>query len=99
MLFRARDELQVLPRNVRSLPLPASGARASLYALRTIYGSHASSPPCSDFCRALLETYAVSDRINLLILEQLDRHARRAAAPNARTITAIFAPTLTVRRK
>ena len=30
-------------------------------------GSHASSPPCPVFCQALLETYAVSDRINQLI--------------------------------
>ena len=72
---------------------------ASLYALRRIYGSHASSQPCLAFCQALLETYAVSDRINQLIFEQLDPHARSAAPPNARTIAAIFAPMPNVCRK
>src|SRR5262250_2839248 len=55
----------------------------------------------SDFRQALLETYAVNDHINQLILEHLDPRAWRAKAPvrNARTIAAIFAHMHNVRRK
>lgn len=49
----------------------------------------------------LLETYAVNDAMNQLILEQLDPGAWRAKPPgrNARTIAAIFAHVHNVRRK
>src|SRR6516225_9031715 len=57
--------------------------------------------PSLDFCQSLLETYAVNDRINQLILENLDPHAWRAKPPgrNVRTIAAIFAHMHNVRRK
>ena len=49
----------------------------------------------------LLETYAVNDAMNQLILDQLDSGAWRAKPPgrNARTIAAIFAHVHNVRRK
>jgi uncharacterized damage-inducible protein DinB len=49
----------------------------------------------------LLETYAVNDRMNQLILEHLDAHAWRAKPPgrNARTIAAIFTHMHNIRRK
>src|SRR5215469_17247548 len=55
----------------------------------------------SDFRQALLETYAVNDRINQLILVHLDPRAWRAkpAGRNARTIAAIFAHMHNIRRK
>ena len=57
--------------------------------------------PSLDFCQSLLETYAVNDRINQLILENLDPHAWRAKPPgrNVRTIASIFAHMHNVRRK
>jgi len=70
--------------------------------------------PTPDFCQALLETYAVNDRLNQLILEHLDprawrarptdrqRHpARTTTAKNRspRTIAAIFAHMHNIRRK
>lgn len=55
----------------------------------------------SEFREALLETYAVSDRMNQLILEHVDPRAWRAKPPgrNARTIAAIFAHMHNIRRK
>jgi uncharacterized damage-inducible protein DinB len=55
----------------------------------------------TDFCEALLETYAVNDRMNQLILEHLDRQAWRAKPPgrNGRTIAAIFTHMHNIRRK
>ena len=49
----------------------------------------------------LLETYAINDRMNQLILEHLDPRAWRAKPPgrNARTIAAIFAHIHNIRRK
>src|SRR5438874_11813915 len=49
----------------------------------------------------LLETYAINDRMNQLILEHLDPRAWRAKPDgrNARTIAAIFAHMHNVRRK
>ena len=63
--------------------------------------SHAAASPAHDFCQALLETYAVNDRINQLILENLDPRAWRAKAPgqSARTIVAIFTHVHNIRRK
>ena len=57
--------------------------------------------PAPDFRQALLETYAVNDRMNQLILEHLDPRAWRAKPPgrNARTIAAIFAHVHNIRRK
>jgi uncharacterized damage-inducible protein DinB len=59
----------------------------------------ASSIP--DFRQALLESYAVNERMNQLILEHLDPRAWRAKPPgrNARTIAAIFAHVHNIRRK
>jgi uncharacterized damage-inducible protein DinB len=49
----------------------------------------------------LLETYAVNEAINQLILERLDPNAWRAVPPgrNARTIAAIFTHVHNIRRK
>ena len=49
----------------------------------------------------LLETYAVNERMNQVLLEHLDPRAWRAKAPgrNARTIAAIFAHVHNIRRK
>ena len=57
--------------------------------------------PAPDFRHALLETYAVNDRMNQLILEHLHPHAWRtkAAGRNARTIAAIFTHMHNIRRK
>jgi uncharacterized damage-inducible protein DinB len=57
--------------------------------------------PTSDFRQALLETFAVNDRINQLILENLDPRAWQAKPPgrNARTIAAIFTHMHNMRRK
>jgi uncharacterized damage-inducible protein DinB len=63
--------------------------------------AHAVAMPGSEFGRSLLETYAVNERMNQLILEQLDPHTWRAKAPgrNARTIAAIFAHMHNIRHK
>jgi uncharacterized damage-inducible protein DinB len=55
----------------------------------------------SDFRQSLLETFAVNDRINQLILENLDPRAWQAKLPgcNARTIAAIFTHMHNMRRK
>src|SRR5215475_14745612 len=57
--------------------------------------------PAPDFRQALLETYAVNDRMNQLILEHLDPRAWRSKTPgrNARTIAAIFTHMHNMRRK
>ena len=57
--------------------------------------------PRLDFCQALLETYAVNQRMNQLILEQLDPKAWRAkpAGRNGRTIAAIVSHMHNIRRK
>jgi len=63
--------------------------------------ARAAAPPSSDFRQVLLETYAVNDRTNQLILEQLDPRAWRAKPPgrSVRTIAAIFAHVHNIRRK
>jgi len=55
----------------------------------------------SDLCQGLIETVAVNDRINQLILENLAPQAWTAKPPgrNARTIAAIFVHMHNVRRK
>src|SRR5215510_14538804 len=57
--------------------------------------------PAPDFRQALLESYAVNDRMNQLILEHLDPRAWRAkpAGRGARTIAAIFTHMHNIRRK
>jgi len=63
--------------------------------------ARASALSTADFHQSMLETYAVNDRINQLILEHLDPKAWRAKPPgrNARTIAAIFAHMHNIRRK
>jgi uncharacterized damage-inducible protein DinB len=55
----------------------------------------------SDLCQGLIETIVVNDRINQLILENLDPRAWTARPPcrNARTIAAIFTHMHNMRRK
>src|SRR5437867_418429 len=59
------------------------------------------APAAIDFCQALLETYAVNDRMNQILLEHLDPGAWRAKPPGrkGRTIAAIFAHVHNIRRK
>ena len=59
------------------------------------------APAAIDFCQALLETYAVNDRMNQILLEHLDSGAWRAKPPRrkGRTIAAIFAHVHNIRRK
>jgi len=61
----------------------------------------ASALPPQDLRQGLLETYAVNDRINQLLLEYLDPRVWRAKPPgrHARTIAAIFAHMHNIRRK
>jgi uncharacterized damage-inducible protein DinB len=63
--------------------------------------ARAASSLTPDFRQALLETYAVNDRINQLILENLDPRAWRAKPPgrSTRTIAAIFTHMQNMRRK
>lgn len=51
--------------------------------------------------KVLIETYAVNERMNQVLLEHLDPRLWRAKAPgrNARTIAAIFAHVHNIRRK
>ena len=55
----------------------------------------------TDVRESLLETYAVNERMNQIVLERLDARAWRAKPPgrNMRTIAAIFAHVHNVRRK
>ena len=61
----------------------------------------ADAVPGADFGQTLLETYAVNDRMNQLLLEHLDPRAWRAKLPGSkgRTIAAIFAHVHNIRRK
>lgn len=54
-----------------------------------------------DLCQVLVESYAVNERMNQIILEQLDPAAWRALLPESRgrTIAAIFSHVHNVRRK
>ncbi len=63
--------------------------------------SRHAADPGPDPYQVLLETFAVNERMNQVLLEHLDPRAWRAKAPgrNARTIAAIFAHVLNVRRK
>lgn len=59
------------------------------------------APAAIDFRQALLETYAVNDRINQMLIDHLDPGARRAkpTGRKGRTIAAIFAHVHNIRRK
>lgn len=63
--------------------------------------ARAAASPSPDFSQALLEAYAVNDRMNQLILELLNPRAWRVKPPglNTRTIAAIFAHVHNIRRK
>jgi uncharacterized damage-inducible protein DinB len=54
-----------------------------------------------DLCQVLVESYAVNERMNQIVLEHLDPAAWRAKLPGSkgRTIAAIFAHVHNVRRK
>lgn len=54
-----------------------------------------------DLCQVLVETYAVNERMNQIVLENLDPAAWRAKLPGSkgRTIAAIFAHVHNMRRK
>jgi uncharacterized damage-inducible protein DinB len=54
-----------------------------------------------DVCKVLVESYAVNERMNQIVLEHLDPAAWRAKLPRSRgrTIAAIFAHIHNVRRK
>jgi uncharacterized damage-inducible protein DinB len=55
----------------------------------------------ADLCRALVESYAVNERMNQVVLEWLDPKAWRAKPPGGgtRTIAAIFSHVHNIRRK
>jgi uncharacterized damage-inducible protein DinB len=60
-----------------------------------------SALPTPEFRQSLLETYAINDRLNQLLLEYLDPRAWQAKPPTrrARTIAAIFTHMHNIRRK
>lgn len=55
----------------------------------------------ADLCKVLVESYAVNERMNQIVLEHLDSAAWRAKLPESkgRTIAAIFVHVHNVRRK
>jgi len=63
--------------------------------------ARAAASPAPDLLQGILESYAVNERMNQLVLENLDPSAWRAKAPGrgVRTIAAIFAHLHNVRRK
>jgi len=63
--------------------------------------ARAATLPTPDYRRAMLETYAVNDRINQIVIEHLDPRAWHARLPgtNTRTIAAIFTHVHNIRRK
>lgn len=63
--------------------------------------ARAAASPAPDFLQVLLESWAVNDRMNQLVLENLDPRVWRAKAPGggARTIAAIFSHMHNIRRK
>jgi uncharacterized damage-inducible protein DinB len=60
-----------------------------------------SSHADADLCQVLVESYAVSERMNQIVLEHLDPRAWRAKPPGSkgRTIAAIFSHVHNIRRK
>ncbi len=63
--------------------------------------THSQAEVGVDLCQVLVESYAVNERMNQIVLEHLDPAAWRAKLPgsNGRTIVAIFAHVHNVRRK
>src|SRR6516164_2096481 len=63
--------------------------------------ARAAAVPALDLREGLLETFAVNDRINQLVLEHLDARVWRVKPPgrNVRTVAAIFAHVHNIRRK
>jgi uncharacterized damage-inducible protein DinB len=63
--------------------------------------THSQAGAGADLCRVLVESYAVNERMNQIVLEHLDPAAWRAKLPGSkgRTIAAIFAHVHNVRRK
>jgi uncharacterized damage-inducible protein DinB len=63
--------------------------------------THSQADVGVDLCQVLVESYAVSERMNQMVLEHLDPVAWRAKLPGSkgRTIAAIFAHVHNVRRK
>ena len=64
-------------------------------------GGPASGAPAFDFAQEMLQAYALNDRMNQLVLEQLDSRAWRAKSPDhkGRTIADIFAHVHNIRCK
>lgn len=63
--------------------------------------THSQTDITLDFCRVLVESYAVNERMNQIVLEHLDPAAWRANLPGRkrRTIAAIFSHVHNIRRK
>src|SRR4051794_20914197 len=63
--------------------------------------THSGGDDAVDFCQVLVETYGVNERMNQIVLEQLDPAAWRAKLPGSRgrTIADIVAHVHNVRRK
>src|SRR5215467_11482399 len=80
---------------------PISQYRVSSKKIEVTIMAGAPTLPSPDFRQALLETYAVNQRMNQLVLDRLDPRAWTAkpAGRNVRTIAAIFAHMHHARRK
>jgi uncharacterized damage-inducible protein DinB len=63
--------------------------------------THSQADVAVDLCQVLVESYAVNERMNQIILEHLDHAAWRASVPGpkVRTIAAIVAHVHNIRRK
>jgi uncharacterized damage-inducible protein DinB len=63
--------------------------------------THSQADVAVDLCQVLVESYAVNERMNQIILEHLDHAAWRASVPGpkVRTIAAIFTHVHNIRRK
>ena len=62
---------------------------------------HSQADASVDLCQTLVESYAVNERMNQMVLEHLDPAAWRAKLPGSkgRTIAVIFAHVHNIRRK
>jgi uncharacterized damage-inducible protein DinB len=63
--------------------------------------THSQAEAGSDLCQVLVESYAINERMNQIVLEHLDPAAWRAKLPGSkgRTIAAIVAHVHNIRRK
>src|SRR5580698_1350887 len=63
--------------------------------------AHSQADAGVDLCQVLMESYAINERMNQIVLEHLDPAAWRArlAGSKGRTIAAIFAHVHNIRRK